>query len=111
MRDGKYSRILELLTNELLDLLLCHYVDACCGLIEHHNLVLTQNSSTEAYELALADRQVAAILCNPEVDASLFKTLLGSLTQINVAILLFHTLFSFLSHTASSLDHLSGLFA
>jgi len=69
MRDREHSRTSELLIDQLLDGLLGDYIDVGRRFIEHDELAAAQDRPDDADQLALADRQVLALLLNFEVKA------------------------------------------
>jgi hypothetical protein len=74
MGDGEDSRILEGLLHEGLDLFLSFDVYVGSGLIQEHNLVLSQDRSSDADQLLLSSAQTVRV-SEFEVDA-------GTVTQV-----------------------------
>ena len=74
MGDGEDSRILKGLLHEGLDLFLSFDVYVGSGLIQEHNLVLSQDRSSDADQLLLSSAQTVRV-SEFEVDA-------GTITQV-----------------------------
>mmetsp|Transcript_4367 Transcript_4367/g.5426 ORF Transcript_4367/g.5426 Transcript_4367/m.5426 type:complete len:204 (-) Transcript_4367:2931-3542(-) len=68
MRDREHRRALELLSNQLLDGLLCHHVDIGRRFVKHNQLIAPEDGPQNTNELALANRQVLALLLDLEFE-------------------------------------------
>ena len=79
MRNCDNSALRELLLDQILDLLLSHYIDIGSGFIKHNNAILAQDSTADADELAFTGAQICSAFADLEVDAS---TLLLSLSSL-----------------------------
>ena len=71
MSDGDDRALLELLLDHFLNCLLCLNVDVRSRLVQHDDLVLTQNSSDNADELLLTTGEVASVFLNFEIETCL----------------------------------------
>lgn len=62
MRDGEHCSLCEGLLHELLDLLFGDNVDVGSSLIQHYNLVASQDSSANANKLFLSSTQTRRVI-------------------------------------------------
>jgi hypothetical protein len=84
MGNRDHSRVLELSLDQALDSLLRDQIDVRGRLVEHHDLVLSQDGSADTNKLAFTSGQVRTALRNLEVDAS--TLLLAALTLLSLSV-------------------------
>ena len=84
--DRDHSTFGELLLDQLLDLLFCHDIDVCSGLIKDHNSILSQDSPADTNELLLSRAQIGTCLADLEVNTLgfLFVLLAGPFGRVQL---------------------------